>query len=311
MDINYWRTRAELLEKSVYKDTVTYEKHLMGVYEEQVKAIEKEIHSFLLSYANEKGLTYSEASKNLDFIEKADYNATMKKLTKQYKETGSEKIKNKIKEIEARQILTRLDSIKAQIEMRMYILAEDCSDDMGEYLQEVYDKTYFLYTSGLNEKLEKEGTTADEFFILSELLKHPFTGIIFTERIWRSIEKLNFSIVETLQTGLVQGKSVTQIVTDLKQKLKKKGVKVYTSHDLERIIRTETKFMQEKAINEANKKNEIAKYMIVVTHDERTCKFCGSRDGEVHSESERVLGVTSPPFHPQCRCVTCPVIEDE
>ena len=310
MDINYWRTRAELLEQSVFKDTITYEKHLMSVYEEQVKQIEKEIHSFLLTYATEKGLTFQEASKNLDFIEKADYNATMKKLTAKYKETGSDKIKAKIKEIEARQILTRLDAIRTQIEMRMNILAEDCVNDMGEYLQEVYDRVYYLHESALKEEYNKQETPIEEMYILAELLKNPFTGIIFIERIWRSVEKLNFSVIETLQTGLVQGKNVTQIVADLKTKFKKKGVKVYTNHDLERIIRTETKFIQEKAISEANKHYGIDKYKIVVTKDERTCRHCHARDGEVHLESERVMGVTSPPFHPQCRCVTQPYVEE-
>ena len=133
--------RAELLEQKIYDETTNHIRKINKLYKEKVVPIEKEISYFINKYANENGLTYAEASKNLTKIEKADYKTQMNELTKEYKKTGSKKLLAKIKELEARSTITRLDALKNQIEMRINLLAEEIINEMRYHLENIYKET--------------------------------------------------------------------------------------------------------------------------------------------------------------------------
>ena len=307
-DDKYWIERAELLEGKTYKDTTKFLKDLNGVYEQNVTAIEKEIHYFVNKYATENGLSFAEASKNLTSIEFSDYRRQMNNLIGEYNRTGSEKLLARIRELEARSVVTRLDAIKNQIELRMDILAEELNGQVEGHLQNVYEKAYLTTGEDISVGLsvEQAFTTAD-LTTIQEVLKYPYSGMLFSDRIWKCTDKLNSSIIEVLQTSLVQGKSIPQISKALKEKLTTKGVKGYSNYDVTRVVRTETMFILEQAQHDANTRYGFTKYKIITAHDERTCRKCAPHDMEEHLEEERMAGVTAPPFHPLCRCCTAPV----
>lgn len=49
---------------------------------------------------------------------------------------------------------------------------------------------------------------------------------------------------------------------------------------------------------------------MVAALDRDTCELCGSMDGQVFKMSDYQVGLTAPPFHPWCRCCTCPCFDD-
>jgi SPP1 gp7 family putative phage head morphogenesis protein len=48
----------------------------------------------------------------------------------------------------------------------------------------------------------------------------------------------------------------------------------------------------------------------VAARDGHTCELCQPMDGKVFKLSERMVGVTAPPIHPNCRCATVPWYDD-
>ena len=52
------------------------------------------------------------------------------------------------------------------------------------------------------------------------------------------------------------------------------------------------------------------RYKIVASFDKDTCSLCADMDGKVFKMSDYQVGLTAPPFHPWCRCCTCPYFED-
>lgn len=308
MNENYWKNRAELLEQKVYDDTTKYISKLNRVYKENVVEIEKEINLFINKYADENGLTFAEASKNLTKIELSEYRKQITSLTKEYKKTGSPELLARIKEIEARSVVTRLDAMKNQIELRIDFLAEDVNGSLEEHLMEMYNNAYL--TTGADCAL---GLSMDQMFttanlnVVKNVVNYPFTGMLFSERIWKCTDKLSYAIIEVMQLGLVQGKSIPQMAKELKEKLMSKGVTGYSNYDITRVVRTETSFVLEQGMHDACVRYGFTKYVVITARDERTCRRCSAHDGEEHLEEERIAGVTAPPYHPLCRCTTAPV----
>lgn len=303
----YWEQRAEALEQKAYDTTTTFLKQVDASYKTNIVAIEKEISNFITKYATENGLTYAEASRNLTKVEFAEYKKTMASLWDEYKKTGSPEIKARIKEMEARQVVTRLDAIKNEIEMRVDILAEITSDDLEEHLNNLCLETYMQAGSDIAFGLDVgKAFTSANLAVIQSIVHYPYTGMMFSDRIWKCTDKLSVSIIETLQTGLVQGKSIPQMVRDLRAKMQN-GDEKYSNYDLTRVVRTESQCILEQARAEANKAYGFKKYYIVTAKDERTCRKCGAQDGDEYFEDERIIGVTAPPFHPMCRCRTVSV----
>ncbi len=296
-----WDKRSIELEQKLFKNTQKYTKKMMEIYAAHAQAIEKDIALFINKYADENGLTFAEASKNLTREEKAEYKEAIEKILKKYETSGSAEFKEHSNELKKRKVRTRLDSIRGQIDARTYLLTEDINNDVKDHLEE----TYLLAYMGMEDILVEGLGLAEVLYpkkAPEKVTTYPYSGILYTALMWKCTSKIATSVFETLQRGLVQKHSATQIAKELTRQLKHKGK--YTNYDLERVVRTETGFSREVAVQDVFEQHNIKKYMIVCAPDERTCKHCRERDGEEHLESERVQGETAPPFHPNCRCVT-------
>jgi hypothetical protein len=73
---------------------------------------------------------------------------------------------------------------------------------------------------------------------------------------------------------------------------------------------TEEAYFNSLASADAFKALGVERYEFVATLDEHTCELCQPMDGKVFKLSERMVGVTAPPIHPNCRCVTVPWYDD-
>ncbi len=52
-------------------------------------------------------------------------------------------------------------------------------------------------------------------------------------------------------------------------------------------------------------------FEVLVTLDTHTCGACGDHDHRHYDMKDFEIGVTAPPFHPNCRCTTSPFFDDE
>jgi hypothetical protein len=55
----------------------------------------------------------------------------------------------------------------------------------------------------------------------------------------------------------------------------------------------------------------VEQFEVLVTLDTHTCGACGDHDHRHYDMKDFEIGVTAPPFHPNCRCTTSPFFDDE
>ena len=313
-NMQYWEKRAEELEEHVFSDTKEFEKALDVVYRANIQDIDNQINGFLTKYVDQEGvLTYSEAVKNLTKDEKQTARSVLNTLNARYRRTKDPELLARIKKLSAQQLKTRLDSVKLQIEAQLSLLATDTNMELEEFLTQVYEDTYLESTATYAEGLGvvNEFDTVN-FSQIKEVVRYPYSGSLFSDNVWASTDKLNKALTSTLMLGLGQGKSIDKLSKEIKERLGMLGVNKnsYTNYDIRRVVRTETKFIQERAKADANKKYGFTKYKVFVNVNERTCPRCKEFIDKVYSEDARKAGINSPPFHPQCRCTSVPYYEE-
>ena len=77
-----------------------------------------------------------------------------------------------------------------------------------------------------------------------------------------------------------------------------------------RLVMTEQAYFTSLAQNNTYKDLDVEEFEIVATLDAKTCPECASYDGKHYPVKMFEVGVTVPPFHPYCRCTSCPYFDD-
>ena len=78
-----------------------------------------------------------------------------------------------------------------------------------------------------------------------------------------------------------------------------------------RIVQTESAAFSAKAQESCFSDLGVEEFQVVETLDSNTCDTCGEMDGKHFQMKDYKIGVTVPPFHPNCRGCTCPYFDDE
>ena len=76
------------------------------------------------------------------------------------------------------------------------------------------------------------------------------------------------------------------------------------------LLQTETARVKSVAEIESYKQMGVSKYQIIATLDDRTSDICQSMDMKVFDVKDYEVGVTAPPFLPNCRSVKAPYYDD-
>lgn len=78
-----------------------------------------------------------------------------------------------------------------------------------------------------------------------------------------------------------------------------------------RLVMTEQAAFSNAAQKDCFAELGVEQFEVLETLDGFTCSLCGSMDGQHFPMSQYEIGVTAPPFHPNCRGCTCPYFEDD
>lgn len=308
----YWSTEIAKIEESIFKDSTLLNKEIDRLYAKHAKEIEQVINDFLVRFAT--------ANNNLDYrrlttelltpIDMIEYRAKINALTEIWNETGDENIMQLMDVLRGRQKVTIWQSLIDELQARTGTLAIEETALIEPHLINVYETGFAqtAYSLAVANDLVQIFTMPNEK-ALAQVIKYPLSGRSFSESIWKNADALLVDLKEELIRGAIQGTSVTNMAKNLKKHLIDSTGK-YADSNTKRIVLTESAFVLETATNETYKEADVKKSQIIVSLDERTCKKCGHRDGDLVDVDKAVSGVNIPPFHPRCRCTTVPYIED-
>lgn len=137
--------------------------------------------------------------------------------------------------------------------------------------------------------------------LMEQLLNKPWLGSNFSERLWKNTKVLAMNLNDILTTGITQGKTVTEMSIQLNNRMNQ------GFNEAHKLVRTETMHYLNESSFKAYQDAGCEEVQVWAAVDERTCKICGLRHGNIYRMRDR----PTLPFHANCRCTYLPVIDEE
>lgn len=309
----YWKARMEAVEAAGYK--IGYE-----AYKESEAALNlaeqellKQIEKWINRIAEENGISYAKARQLLTKGELEEF----KWDVNQYIEKGRDNAisgawMHELENASARAHISRLEAMRLQL--RQYI-EEAYSVQLGStrkaltsiYESEYYHTAYEIQKGvGVGWQIGGINTKA-----VDRVLARPWTadGHEFSARIWDNraemVGKLHQELTRQIITGDSPDKAITELSKYVKQEAGRARQKAGT------LVMTEAAAIGNQAQHDCFKDLDVEQFEVVETLDSRTCETCGDMDGRHYPMTSFEIGVTAPPFHPNCRGCIAPYFDDE
>lgn len=197
--------------------------------------------------------------------------------------------------------VTRLQALIAQIDSHLIELAGGQQMTIEEFLSDTYESVYYKsgYSLAVGTGIGTSFTKINERAV-KEAIAYPWSGDMFSQRIWTNRGHLVRNMRQTIINGFIQGSSVQKISRELARKMNN------SYKNSLRLIRTETAYVMEQASFDARKEYDVEEYQFIATLDNRTGAKCRGLDGQIFKVKDRQVGVNAAPVHPNCRSTTVP-----
>lgn len=311
---SYWADRFISEEERRDRDNRRYYSTIEKEYNKALAGLEEDIEYWLGRIAKNNDISLSGAKELLSKKELQEFKWTVEEYIKKGEENGvSGQWLKQLENASARIHIQRLEALKIQIQDRIENMYTTRDKSMEDYLCRVYKDTYYHTVFEIDKGV---GSIQSSFNKLNDrkvlqIIHKPWTtdGKDFSTRIWE--DKAN--LVNTLHTGLTQslirGGNLDDVVNDISQFVSSKiKNKKYVAS---RLVTTESAAYASKAQEQAYKDLSVDKYEILATLDLHTSDMCQDLDGKIFDRKDYQVGVTAPPFHPNCRTVTVPWFPDD
>lgn len=299
----YWVQRALQRENEAYLRGAGLSAKMFQEYDAAAKAIRREIGDFYSRYAGKYGLTYDQAVRLLTRNEFREWKATLAEYVARIAQEADPHVKAlltaQLDALSTNSRISRLEALLGQIDLKLNDLFDQgvaqMKAEFGDAFQEgYYKKVYDIQsrTGFLNEfaKLDES--------VVENVLSYPWSGAMFSDRLWQNKQALLFHVRETITQGVIQGKSLATMSKELSSRMGQ------SYKAAERLIRTETAHFHGEADKAAYTAAGVDEYEYVATLDSRTCETCAALDGKHFKLKDAQAGVNYPPMHPNDRCTT-------
>ena len=259
-------------------------------YDRAFNEIRRELNDFDTKYAQNNNLTLQMAQQRLTPIELREYRESMEFFKRVYENTQDENILRQMSQLSARREITRKQALLDEIDKKLIEVSDNVQITLEDYLNGAYTGAY-------NDSLSSLGIDAHTVInhrAVEEVIRYPFSGAMFSDRIWRNKNQLLNWINDDLTKGIIRGDSVQKMGKALKERC---GT---TKYQAERLVRTESCHAYTQGTLDGYKDSKVVDAVEVLTAgDERMCGVCSDNGGEVVALNETIPGDNIPPFHPR------------
>ena len=304
----YWANRMRILEEALLDTGYDYVKNLERQYDAAIRDIESQIAVWYQRFAKNNDISLAEARRLLTTQELKEFKWTVEEYIKAGQQNAvSQAWMKQLENASARVHISRLDSLKIQLQQQAELLHGSQSEALNSTLAELYERGYyrtaFEIQKGLGVGWSLHGLTDEA---IKKVLSKPWTldGQTFSNRIWTNkqalVNTVNTQLTQMIMRGAAPDKSIKAIAERFSVSKSQAG----------RLVMTESAAFANMARKDCFNDLGVEKFIVVETLDNETCPLCGQLDGKVFPMSEYAVGVTAPPFHPWCRGTTAPYFED-
>ena len=303
----YWSNRSNKRMETYHKDSNRVILKISKAYEEAIKEINRDIERMLGNFMKGNGLTKSEAKKLLNQKVKNEVLEQYKKILPTIED---EELKQKIiAHIESQAYgarITRLEALKESIYLNLATVADVELRESDKLYTRTINKAYYLNCYDIQKGIGMGfNIAAMPTEVIEEILKTNWSGMHYSERIWRNSQVMTKKLEQVLLKGVMTGKSYRKLAIELEE-MSEDGI-----FAAERLVRTEMTYISNQAELHAYKECGIDEYIFVATLDSRTSKPCRKMDRRRVKISDAVVGESLPPLHPWCRSTTRMGIDDD
>lgn len=271
---------------------------LNRAYDRAFNEISRELNDFYVKYASDNHITLQQAQQRLTPIEDREYRQRIEELKRAYEATRDENILSEMAQLSSRKEVTRYQALLDSIDAKLIEVSDNVQITLDDYL-------HGAYTRGYNDSLENMqiNKTVINHRSIEEIIRYPYSGAMFSDRIWRNKRQLLNWINDDLTKGMVRGDSIQKMGRSLRDRCH------VAKYQAERLVRTESCNAYTQGTLHGYEDSKVVDAVeIMIAGDERTCPTCSDNDGVVVPSNEARAGDTIPPFHPNCRCCIAPVV---
>lgn len=306
---DYWKERMQELEEREYAKTTEYYKDLKKQFYIAQRNLQMDIEYWYQRLALNNDISLAAAKKLLNKDELEEFHWTVEEYIKWGKENALTQLwHKKLENASAKVHINRLEAMKLQIQQHAEMLYHNYEHGTSKLLSEIYEDAYY-HTA---YEITKGNSVGSSLFRLDtnkidKVIKTPWgqDGKVFSDRIWQDKEKLVGELHTELTQSLIRGENPDKAAKRLAEKM---GTKITSARTL---VYTETAAISSSAQKDCFSDLDVEEFEVVETLDRHTCEVCGGMDGKHFPMSDFQIGVTAPPFHPNCRGCTCPYFDDE
>ena len=290
---NEWIERAKERVLRNAKETDTYARDIMDLYDETANQLENEINAMFQKYAQDNKLDNAEAEKLLSSEEYSRWRKSMDKYVAEA-QTDSRTLLE-LNTLSAKSRISRKEQLLSQIYLQMINLAGDTETKLTDLLSDMFKTNYYRSCYDIQSIMGVGFTVAkvDEK-MLKRILEFPWSGKNYSQALWEDTDKLAALARRELTMGFMSGASVQKMAKSIDDVMHR-GRK-----NAERLVRTESSYFSNQGQMQSYQELGIEEYIFLGGG----CEICQALNGQAFKLSEAEAGVNLPPIHPNCKCTT-------
>ena len=308
----YWHDRALEEEKKVYEVTKKQIELQEELYTNAKRKIDTTINFYTNKFMKNNKVDYIKAKELLSKDELKEFRWTLSNYINNAKKKDLPlqeyvKLQKQLTNSSLKHRIDKLEAMKHEINMQLNELAKTKELMVEEHLSKVYEEQYYrnLYNNAIATNKSKYISRLNPSQIQNVVRSNWLSdGSSFSNIIWKNKEKLLNEMQKTITVGLISGKTPYSLSEDFARVMNvdKSRARV--------LLQTESARVRSMAEIESYKQMGVSKYQIIATLDDRTSDICQSMNMKVFDTKDYEVGVTAPPFHPNCRSTKAPYYED-
>jgi len=308
-DNQYWKSRFKEMENDQYRKSATYYKDLQEQFRRAQNDIQMDMEHWYQRLADNNEISLAGAKRLLKGEELDEFHWTVDQYIKAGRENAvDQRWMKQLENASARSHISRLEAMKLQIQQHAEVLFTEYDSGVSEFLNKSYADQFYHTAfeiakgTGVGSNLAAIDTRR-----IDTLIRQPWAqdGANFSDRIWSNKQKLVNTLHTELTQHIIRGSDPQQAIDNLARTME------VSRAQAGRLVMTESAAISSAATQDCFKELGVDQYEILAALDSRTCDICQDLDGEVFTMKEYEVGMTAPPFHPNCRCTTVPYFDDE
>lgn len=304
----YWARRYKLIEQACHDISLEYLEEMEKKYRDAEQTIQAKINAWYGRFAVNNNISMSEARKWLNDKELDELKWNVEQYIKYGKQNAIDgKWEKELENASAKFHISRLEALKLECRQQIEQLTGGMTDDVDSVMQDTYREGYYrsMYEVQKGVSVGFDVAALDKNLV-KRIVNKPWhiDGSDFSSSIWSNKAKLLGTLDKEISKMVLTGSSPEKTIRAIQQQLN------VSKSNAQRLVLTESAYFTTRAQADSYSELGVELYEVVATLDKRTCDVCGSFDGKKYPLSEMEVGVNAPPFHPRCRCTTCPYDED-